>query len=225
MSSRLRVFGSSVGTKILIGLTGLALFVFLITHIAGNLLFLLGPDIFNRYSHLLIVNPLIPTIEVGLLIIFVIHIYKTAKMYLQNQQARPAKYVKKEYAGSPSRKNIASSTMIISGLWLLVFVIIHVKTFKYGAEYPTVADPAIRDLYRLEVENFSNPLTVVFYMLSMLLIGAHLWHGIVSGFQSLGAPNPSRAPRALAAGKTIAVVMAGGFMFIVLWAYLMGVRS
>ncbi len=225
MPSRLRVFSSSVGTKILIGLTGLAMFVFLITHIVGNLLFLFGPDIFNRYSHALIANPLIPAIEVGLLLIFMLHIYKTVRNYLQNQAARPVAYVKKESAGRPSRKNIASSTMIWSGLWLLLFVIIHVRTFKYGAEYPS-ADPGVRDLYRLEVENFANPLTVGFYLVSMLLVGSHLWHGILSGFQSLGAPNPSDAPRALAWSKAIAAVIAGGFMFIVLYAYFFaGVRS
>jgi len=220
MASRFRVFGSSVGTKILIGLTGLALFLYVLLHILGNLLVLLGPNTFNNYSHLLLSNPLIPIIEVGLLLIFLVHVYKTARMYLDNREARPVKYERKAYAGPPSRKSLASSTMIVSGLWLLAFIVIHVKTFKYGPEYE--AANGVRDLYRLEMENFSNPLTVGFYVLTMLVIGAHLWHGSVSGFQSLGAPNPSRAPRALAAGKTIAVVVAATFSFIALWAYLTG---
>lgn len=223
MPSRLRVFSTTVGTKILIGLTGLALFVYLILHIAGNLLVFLGPSVFNNYSHMLLSNPLLIPVEIGLLLIFLVHIYKTIRNYLANQQARPVKYVRKDYAGNPSRKSIASSTMIFSGLWLLVFVIIHVKTFKYGTEY--VDANGVRDLYRLEMENFSNPLTVAFYVLSMLVVGSHLWHGIVSGFQSLGAPNPSRAPRALATGKTIAALIAGGFIVIALWAYFTGVRS
>src|SRR5437016_3974305 len=133
MSSRFRAFGSSVGTKIVIGSTGLALFVYLITHIAGNLLIFLGPTIFNQYSHTLISNPLVPVIEIGLALIFIIHIYKTVRMFLNNQQARPVPYVRKKRAGRPSRKSFASSTMIFSGLWLLVFVAIHVKQFKYGA--------------------------------------------------------------------------------------------
>jgi succinate dehydrogenase / fumarate reductase, cytochrome b subunit len=224
MSSRLRVFSSSVGTKILIGLTGLLLFLYLLLHIAGNLLAFLGPTIFNNYSHLLLSNPLIPIIEIGLLVVFLIHVYKAILMYLANRQARPVKYEHKEYAGPPSRKSIASSTMIFSGLWLLAFVAIHVKTFKYGTEYE--AANGVRDLYRLEMENFSNPLTVALYVLTMLVIGSHLWHGVVSGFQSLGAPNPSDAPRALATGKTIAVLIAGSFIVIALWAYFTGgVRS
>jgi succinate dehydrogenase cytochrome b subunit len=217
MPSRLRVFSTTVGTKILIGLTGLALFVYLILHIAGNLLVFLGPSVFNSYSHMLLSNPLLVPVEIGLLLIFLVHIYKTVRNYLANQQARPVKYARKENAGSPSRKSIASSTMIFSGLWLLVFVIIHVKAFKYGTEY---LDPnGVRDLYRLEMENFSNPLTVAFYVITMLLVGSHLWHGILSGFQSLGSPNSSRAPRAQAASKAIAVIIAGGFIVITLWAY------
>ncbi len=90
MSSRIRVFATSVGTKLLIGFTGLALFLYLITHIAGNALFLLGPTTFNQYAHTLMSNPLIPVIEIGLLLVFLVHVYKTVTMYLGNQQARPS---------------------------------------------------------------------------------------------------------------------------------------
>jgi succinate dehydrogenase / fumarate reductase cytochrome b subunit len=222
MSSRLRVFDSSVGTKILVGLTGLALAVYLVAHIAGNLIVFLGPEIFNEYSHTLLSNPLIPIIEVGLLAIFLVHIYKTVRMYLANRQARPIAYAQKRYAGKPSRKTFASTTMIFSGLWLLIFVIIHVMTFKYGPEYD--AGDGVRDLYRLEMENFSNPLVVAFYVVSMVVVGSHLWHGASSAFQSLGVDNPRWTPRLLAAGKAFAVLIAGGFIVIALWAHLAGGR-
>jgi succinate dehydrogenase cytochrome b subunit len=223
MPSRVRVVNSSVGTKILIGLTGFGLFLYLILHIAGNVLVFLGPTVFNNYSHLLLSNPLIPVIEIGLVVIFIIHIYKTVKMFIGNQQARPVSYVKKKYAGPPSRKTFASSTMILSGLWLLVFVIIHVRQFKYGTEY-LVPGGEIRDLYRLEMENFASPLLVAFYLLSMLVVGSHLWHGIASSFQSLGADQPRWTPRVLWFGKTMAALIAGGFMFIALWAHFAGGR-
>jgi len=221
MSSRLRVFGSSVGTKIAIGLTGLALLLYLVTHIAGNLLIFLGPRVFNQYSHVLLSNPLIPIIEIGLLVIFAIHVYKSVRMFLANQQARPLAYARKRSAGRPSRKSIASSTMIASGLWLLLFVVVHVTQFKYGTEYMT-ADTGIRDLYRLEMENFSHPLLVVFYVLSMMVVGSHLWHGVSSAFQSVGADEPRWTPRALVFGRIVAVLIAGGFMVIALWAYFVG---
>jgi succinate dehydrogenase / fumarate reductase, cytochrome b subunit len=224
MSSRLRTFSSSVGTKILIGITGFALFVYLVVHIAGNLTVFFGPTVFNKYAYTLEGNPLIPVIEIGLLAIFLVHVFKTVANFLRNQQARPVKYEKKRYAGPPSRKSIASSTMIFSGLWLLVFIVIHVKAFRYGTEYEWPAGG--RDLYRLEMENFANPLTVGFYVLSMLIVGSHLYHGIASSFQSLGADQPRWTPRILAASKVIAVLIAGGFAVIAVWAYLTGgVRS
>jgi succinate dehydrogenase / fumarate reductase cytochrome b subunit len=216
MSSRTGLFSSSVGTKILIGTTGLALFLYLVLHIAGNLLVFFGPVVFNQYSHMLLSNPLVPVIEVGLVLIFVIHVYKTIRMFLANQQARPAGYVQKKYAGAPSRKSLASSTMIASGLWLLIFVVVHVRQFKYGTEYEL---GGMRDLYRLEMENFANPLLVAFYVLSMVVVGSHLWHGIASAFQSLGADHPRWTPRLISAGKVAAVAIAGGFVIIAIWAY------
>jgi succinate dehydrogenase cytochrome b subunit len=220
MSSRIRAFDSSVGSKLLIGLTGLALFLYLITHIIGNVLVFFGPDVFNGYAHFLMSNPLIPLIEIGLLLIFLLHIYKTIKMVIRNKAARPIAYTMKKPAGGASRKSLASSTMIISGLWLFLFVILHVQAFKYGAEYETTS--GIKDLYRVEMENFRSPLAVLFYVLSMLIVGSHLWHGASSSLQSLGADHPRWTPKILAAGKTAAVIIAGGFIVIALWAHFAG---
>jgi len=224
MASRPTVFSSSVGTKIIIGLTGLALFLYLIIHIAGNLLVFLGPAVFNQYAFVMEKgNPLLPVIELGLLLVFLIHVYKTVTNFLSNQNARPVSYAKKKFAGKPSRKSIASSTMIVSGIWLLMFIIIHVKSFVYSPEYPLANGG--RDLYRQEMENFSNPLVVAFYVLSMVVVGSHLWHGISSSFQSLGADKPGWTRFMLPAGKVLAVLIAGAFMVIAIWAHFSGVRS
>jgi succinate dehydrogenase / fumarate reductase cytochrome b subunit len=217
MSSRTRFFGSSVGTKILIGATGLGLVIYLLVHIAGNVMVFLGQDAFNQYAATLAGNPLIPAIEVALLVIFLIHIYRTVAMYLANRKARPTPYVVKKRAGPPSRKSAASSTMILTGLWLLAFIIIHVKTFRFGEHYER---NGVVDLYRIEMETFASPLTVAFYVVSMLLVGSHLWHGASSAFQSLGLENPKWTPRILAAAKVLAAGIAGGFIVIALWAYL-----
>jgi succinate dehydrogenase / fumarate reductase cytochrome b subunit len=222
MSSRLRGFDSSVGMKILIGVTGLALFLYLIIHIAGNLMVFGGPALFNKYAYTLESNPLIPVIEIGLLLIFLVHVYKTVTMFLSNQQARPARYQQKTRADHTSRKSLASSTMIFSGLWLLLFIIIHVKAFRYGTEYAWAEGG--RDLYRLEIENFSNPLIVAFYVLSMLVVGSHLWHGASSSLQSLGLDHPRWTPRVRATGKVLAVLIAGGFITIAIWAYLVAIQ-
>lgn len=225
MASRTGVFSSSVGTKILIGITGVALFLYLLIHIAGNLVVFLGPAAFNAYAFTLESNPVLPIIELLLLSVFVIHIYKTVRMFLRNHSARPVAYARKQYAGRPSRKTFASSTMIFSGLWLLAFLVIHVKAFHegWGHEYEWPAGG--RDLYRQEMDTFANPLMVGFYAISMVVVGSHLWHGVSSAFQSLGADKPSWTRFILPAGKVIAVLIAGGFIVIAFWAHVAGVRS
>lgn len=224
MSTRIRAFSSSVGTKLLIGITGLALFLYLLIHIAGNLIVFAGPAAFNRYAFVMEKgNPLLPVIEIGLLLVFLLHIYKAITNYLANTAARPVAYAKKRRAGWPSRKSFASSTMIFSGLWLIVFLVIHVKAFRFSPETEWPAGG--RDLYLQEMNVFRDPAMVAFYVISMLVIGSHLWHGIASSFQSLGWDHPKWTPRILAAGKVIAVALAGAFIVIAFWAHFVGARS
>jgi succinate dehydrogenase / fumarate reductase cytochrome b subunit len=207
-----------VGTKLLIGLTGAALFVYMVLHLAGNALIFAGPELFNEYSHALISNPLILPIEIGLLAIFLVHIYKAVTMWRANRAARPVAYTKKELAGHTSRKSVASSTMIGSGLFILVFVIIHVKQFKFGTWYQ-VTDSTVRDLYRTEVEVFQNPLWVAVYVAATLLVGLHLRHGFASAFQSLGLDHPVYTRRLTAIGIAFAVLIGVGLALIPIWVH------
>ena len=217
MSSRFRrVFSSSVGTKLLMGLTGLALFVYMVMHLAGNALIFAGVDIFNAYSHALISNPLIIPIEIGLLLVFIVHIYKAITMWLGNQAARPVGYLKKELAGHTSRKTLSSTTMIWSGLVIMVFVIIHVKQFKFGSFYQ-VTDSDVRDLARTEIEVFQNPLWVALYVVATLLVGLHLRHGFASAFQSLGLDHPLYTRRLTAIGLVFALLIGVGLAIIPVW--------
>jgi succinate dehydrogenase / fumarate reductase cytochrome b subunit len=216
--SRLRVFSSSVGTKILIGITGILLFIYLIIHIVGNLMIFRGQAFFNKYAYFLEGNALLPIIEIALLLLFLLHIYKTVTMYLGNQQARPVRYEKKVNAGYTSRKSFASTTMIFGGLWLILFLIIHVKAFRFSPEYEWPAGG--RDLYRQELENFTSPLALAFYVISMLVVGSHLWHGVSSSVQSLGFDHPRWTPRILLFGKIMAVLIATGFIIVAIWVHL-----
>lgn len=215
-----RVFTSSVGTKLLIGLTGLALFAYLVLHLAGNALIFLGPEAFNRYSHQLISNPLIVPIEIGLLLIFLLHIYKAVTMWVGNQAARPVRYEKKARAGHTSRKSLASSTMIVTGLITVVFLLIHVKQFKFGTYYAAAGPAEIRDLYRTEIEVFKQPLWVAFYTICTLLVALHLRHGIASAFQSVGLDHPVYTRRLVTWGIVLAVVIGGGLATIPVLVYL-----
>jgi succinate dehydrogenase / fumarate reductase cytochrome b subunit len=215
-----RYFSSSVGTKLLIGITGLLLFVYMLLHLAGNALIFAGQSTFNEYSHQLISNPLIVPIEIGLLAVFLLHVYKTVRMVLANQAARPVAYQKKANAGRSSRKSFASSTMIGSGLILFLFILIHVKQFKFGAYYQTVGDHPIRDLYRTELEVFRNPFWVLFYVIGTLVVALHLRHGISSGFQSIGFDHPLYTRRLTIIGILLAAIIGVGLGIIPVWVYL-----
>ena len=214
-----RIFASSVGTKLLIGLTGVALFAYMLLHLAGNAIIFFGQDPFNEYSHRLISNPLIVPIEIGLLLVFLLHIYKTVTMWMRNKAARPVSYQKKELAGHTSRKSFASSTMIASGLILLFFVMVHVKQFKFGTFYLAAGSDSVRDLYRTEIEVFRNPLWVVFYVIGTLIVGLHLRHGIASAFQSLGLDHPRYTKRLVLSSMALAIIIGGGLAIIPVFVY------
>jgi succinate dehydrogenase / fumarate reductase cytochrome b subunit len=223
MSGPLQFFSSSVGTKVLIALTGLAFAAFLVEHMVANLLVLVDPVGYNAYSHRLLSNPLIYVAEAGLVLLFVTHAYKAITNYLRNRGARPQRYDTKRPAGHTSRKTLSSTTMIVSGTWLLVFIVIHLKTFKFGPWYET--ETGMRDLARLVNEDFRQPLIVAFYVLSMGVVALHLRHGISSALQSLGIDHPKYTPIFLKAGVAIALAIGFGFAIVPIVIFLSGGRS
>lgn len=221
-SRRLDAFSSSIGTKLLIAFSGLCLFVFLIAHVSGNLLFVLGPDAFNEYSHKLVSNPMVYLAEAGLLAVFLLHVFKAIAVVVSNQTARPARYAKRTWAKTKnprSRKSWASSTMIVTGTIILLFVVTHLATFKFGHYYES--PDGIRDLYRLQLEVFSHPGYVVFYLACMTVVFLHLWHGLSSAAQSFGIDHPTWTPRVLATGRVLAVLIAGGFFILPIYTFLL----
>lgn len=218
-----KAFSSSVGSKFLIAITGLSLVVFLVAHLAGNLLFIAGPDAFNHYGHALISNPLIYGAEAGLVAIFLLHIVKTVGMALANRAARPERYAARKWARSKnprSRKTLASTTMILTGTITLLFVATHLMTFKFGPSYETAE--GIRDLYRLQLEVFSSPPYVVFYLFCMAVIFFHLWHGISSAAQSLGVDSPQWTPRIIWTAQLVTAVLAAGFCLLPVFTFALG---
>ena len=110
--------------------------------------------------------------------------------------------------------------MIASGLFVLLFVLIHVKQFKFGTYYQTISDSPIRDLYRTEIEVFQNPLWVAFYVIGTIVVGLHLRHGIASGFQSIGVDHPLYTRRLTTIGIVLAIIIGGGLGLIPIWVYL-----
>jgi len=204
---------SSIGRKALMAVTGLLLIGFLIAHVAANLLILVDPEAFNAYSHKLISNPLIYVAELGLLGLFVAHLGAGIITERRNRGARPIAYGMKQNAGHNSRKTLASSTMIFSGVLALLFVPLHIWGFKFGAYYESTTHPGTRDLARLVVEEFQNPFLVGWYVLAMVVIGFHAFHGIGSAFESLGVTLNQRA-WLKNGGRALALLIFGGFLVI-----------
>ncbi len=216
VSMLVRLLTSSIGRKMLMGASGLLLLAFLVVHVAGNLVLFAGPDAFNGYSHHLVSNPLIYVAEIGLLVLFVAHFVSGITVTLRNRAARPVRYAVKRRAGGASHKSLASTTMALSGLLVLAFVPIHLWTFKWGPQYASAADPAVRDLHRLVIEEFHEPLEVAWYVAAMLIVGMHLWHGFGSGFESLGVVD---RPWLRRVGQGLAVAITVGFIVVPIAVY------
>jgi len=212
---------TSVGKKILIALTGIGLMLFLMGHVSGNLLIFIGDDTFNSYGHTLISNPLILVIEAGLVGVFFTHLITAFLNWYRNQDTRDQKYFSSNWAGGKSRKSLASTAMILSGVLVFGFVVLHVGTMKYGWWY-TITDTSegIRDLSTQMRAAFSVAWIVLCYEIVMVLVGMHLWHGFSSAFQSLGISHPKLDKVLQPAGWLFAVVVGGGFLAIPLAIFL-----
>lgn len=187
-------FLSSIGKKQVMGVTGLMLCGFLFTHMLGNFLIFAGPNAFNAYSHALISNPFIGIIEIILVLIFASHITMAIKLTRENKMARPIEYHSRKVSGRGA--TFASSTMPYTGMITLVFLIFHILGLKYGTVYTTeLHGVEVRDIYRTTVEYFQSPLHVIGYLIAIIALGIHVYHGFWSAFQSLGLSHPKYTPK------------------------------
>lgn len=219
-------FWSSVGRKLLTGVTGVALIGFIIGHLAGNLTLLVGGGAFNAYAEgLHRLGFLLYVAEVGLVALFLAHIVPALSVHRQKRLARSEHNTVVASKGAQSKNTIFSRSMAITGLVLLGFLVIHIIQFRFGPSiaegYVTIVngEPA-RDLYRLVVEVFKNPLWSLFYIGCMVLLGFHLRHGFWSAFQSLGLLDRRIRPLAYSAAGAFAVAMAVGFILLPLYLWL-----
>jgi succinate dehydrogenase / fumarate reductase cytochrome b subunit len=226
------LFSSPIGRKLLTGITGLALTLFVIVHMVGNLTFFSSnPNAYNEYSHtLLSLGPLLYFVELVLLLFVFVHIVLGVRIYLGKQAARPVDYAAYRSAGEPSRQTVSSRTMIVTGVVLAAFLVFHIMSFKYGpglgeGYVVTVDGVQMRDLKRLMVEKFADPLYAFGYPAIMVLLAFHLRHGIWSALQSLGAMNPRLTPAVYAVGGVLAVLIAIGFLVLPLWIFFSGGAS
>ncbi len=202
-------------------LTGLALCGFLATHLAGNFLLLLGADAFNTYAHTLMSNPAIYIAEAILALLFLSHIFMAFKLVIENHNARPEKYYIKVKTGRGS--TFASSTMPYTGMIILIFLVSHLIHFKYGAYYSTVVNGVeMRDLYRVVIDYFKEPIWVAWYVFAMAALGLHLSHGFQSSFQSFGFYHPKYNKCVKSLGYLFSIIIALGFSFLAVYCHIKG---
>lgn len=210
---------SSVTKKLITGVTGILLTLFLIAHLTGNLLLYVGPEAFNEYAYFLEHaghGAMIYLFEAGLILFFIFHILAGISVARNKRAARTQGYVMVRDAGGPSRKSVSSRSMIVTGLIILLFVVIHVRMFKFGdtGMVESAAGHEMKDLYTLVVLAFKDVPIMLFYTVVMVLIGLHLRHGVWSAFQSLGVTNPRLTPVIYVGGVALAAVLAVGFLLI-----------
>jgi len=216
---------SSVGKKYLNGLTGLMLVGFIIVHLIGNLTLFIGAGAFNGYAHFLetaLHGWLIYAFEIVMLVIFGFHIVTGVMVaWIDKQRARPVKYDVQRNAGGASRKTLSSRTMIITGIILAAFVVLHIKMIKFGdhALLPMPDGHHMKDLYGVVLAAFKEPIWAFGFPAAMILLGFHLRHGFWSMFQSLGWTNDRVLPALNGLGLLFALVMAAGYIVLPLYLY------
>lgn len=178
---------SSIGKKWIVGISGALLVLFVIAHLAGNLTIYIGPygEGINVYAQALHASTaFLWAARGGLLVVFLIHIFTTLSLVLENRRARPQRYAVKTHVQS----TVFVRTMALSGLVVLSFLIFHVLQFAAGlSPHSGLYDMEGRhDVAAMIIQSFHNPWVSGFYLLSLVLLGMHLSHGLSSIFQTFG---------------------------------------
>jgi succinate dehydrogenase / fumarate reductase cytochrome b subunit len=180
MNAFFTFINSSVGKKLLMSLTGIFLSVFLIVHLAGNMLVLRsdGGEMFNAYAHFMGGNALIRTLEIGLFLLILIHILNGLRIWYQNRKARGKKY---EVYKLEENTTLQSRMMAVSASLVLLFLVVHLNKFWVPARLE-----GEQDMATLVLTTFRDPFYVVFYLVALVILAYHLRHGFQSAFQTLG---------------------------------------
>ncbi len=188
----LELYGSALGKKYVMAVTGLAILGFVFAHMVGNLKMYLGPADFNHYAEFLreLLVPILPRtvtlwlLRIGLIVAFVLHIHAAYSLTVINHKARPVAYAsKRDYIAA----NYASRTMRWSGIIVGLFIVWHLFDLSWtGTGYTFVRGAA----YQNVAHSLHRPLVGALYIVANLALGLHLFHGVWSLFQSLGWNNP-----------------------------------
>lgn len=218
MSVSKSYLATTVGRKYLVGFAGIVWALFVMGHMLGNLLVFVSAEMYNKYSYALTSNPFIYLIETVLVVLIVLHVIFALSLKIRNMRTNPVLYAKSPVKAKSA--DLSGRTMAYTGLAILGFLVWHIATFKYGPEFfVTYNGVQMRDLYTLVINAFHNTTYVVLYCLSMFMIGAHLFHGVKSSFQTFGFAHPRYNNFIRYFGCTYAVVVGVGFFVLPVYVY------
>jgi succinate dehydrogenase / fumarate reductase cytochrome b subunit len=208
---RLRGFyASMVGKKFVMGVTGLIGVGFVIVHALGNLLVFRGSAAINSYSHFLkSTGELLWGLRIVLIVAVILHVIAAVQLTVQSRAARPTGYVKRD----PQAATVASRTMRWGGALLLIFIVLHILHFTTGTIRPAGYFSS-EDVYANVVSGFRIWWVALFYILAMIALGLHLFHGAWSSVRSIGVSPPSPHPLHRRISLVIAILVWAAFTSI-----------
>lgn len=218
-------FSSSIGKKLLMSLTGLFLILFLVVHLIGNLQLLKddGGEAFNTYAYMMTHNPFIKIVAYGNYFFIILHAFVGISIALYNKGAKGQKYA----VSNSNKTTWASKNMALLGTLILAFILIHMGDFWFKMKFTDELGmksyegfPEVRDLYTRVSTAFSQLWIVIVYLIGMMVLSFHLWHGFQSAFQTLGLNHKKYTPLIKSVGKAYAILIPLGFAIIPIWYFL-----
>ena len=217
MASQRGLFGSSLARKYWMALTGLFLITFLVVHLLGNLAIVFGTgEDFNAYAAFMTSFPPIKIVSYLLYASIVLHAADGIVLARQNRAARPVAYG--TYHGA-ANAGWASRNMALLGIFTLLFILVHMKSFWFEMHFGTLGldSNGNKDLFTLTTAAFEQVWYTAFYVVAMVALGFHLWHGFQSAFQTMGWTHPTYTPIVQFVGRAFAVLVCGAFALIPLY--------
>jgi len=209
------LYRTSVGKKFYMAVSGVILIGFLVAHMVGNLKMFMGPEAFNHYAEFLreVGYPILPHMaglwmfRLVLLAAVGLHMLSALQVYLQSRNARGGKYTKEESIVF----SYASRTMRWGGVIIITFVVYHILHFTTGSAHP---DFIQGDAYRNVVIGFQNPLVAGAYVVALVMATFHVYHGLWSAFQTVGANHPKYNPCRRPLALVLALLLLVGFLTV-----------
>ena len=203
---------SSVGSKVIVALTGLGLAGFVVFHMIGNLKLLSGPDAINAYAYFLKheLGALIWIARAGLLGLFVLHLAITIRLQANASSARPVGYMNQR----PAQATLASQTMLLTGVVIGAFTLFHLAHYTFAVAHSADLGNG-RHVNYMMVAGFRTPWISVLYVLAQVVLAVHLSHGVQSALRTLGLVGKRFLPVAQGLGYAVAGTVLVGNVVIV----------